>query len=128
ADAPLSLSELAKASGMVKPTVLRCLVSLERAGYIVRLDNARYQLGAKVMQLGATYRNNFRLEEHVLPVLKGLAAETLESAAFHIREGNQRLCLFRVQSPQAVRDYLPDVAVVMDATATGIVLKSFGQV
>lgn len=125
---PLSLAELTRAANMVKPTVLRCLISLERSGYIVRLPNSRYQLGAKVLQLGATYQNNFRLEEHVLPALKALADETGESASFHVREADKRLCLFRVQSSQAVRDYVdPALAVTIDATATGFILEIYGK-
>jgi DNA-binding IclR family transcriptional regulator len=29
---------------------------------------------------------------------------TAESASFHVRQGDQRLCLYRVDSPQPVRD------------------------
>src|SRR5674476_291999 len=55
------------------------------------------------MQLGAAYTSNFRLDQHVLPVLQSLASGTRESAAFHIRQKDYRLCLFRFESPQAVR-------------------------
>lgn len=123
-DGSRGLAELAKATDLAKPTVLRLLVSLERSGYVVRLNDGRYQLGAKLMQLGAAYRNNFRLDQHVLPVLAQLAATTRESAAFHIREGGHRLMLFRVESPQAVRDVPKPAALVpLDETSTGHVLK-----
>ena len=119
------LAELAKATDLAKPTVLRLLVSLERSGYVVRLADGRYQLGAKLMQLGATYRGNFRLDQHVLPVLEQLAATTRESATFHIREGEHRILLFRVESPQAVRDVPKPAALVpLDETSTGHVLKT----
>jgi DNA-binding IclR family transcriptional regulator len=122
-DGSRGLADLAKATELAKPTVLRLLVSLERSGYVVRLADGRYQLGAKLMQLGATYRDNFRLDQHVLPVLEQIAAATLESAAFHIREGEHRLLLFRVESPQAVRDApKPAVLIPLDATSTGHVL------
>ncbi|MCW3474659.1 IclR family transcriptional regulator [Limobrevibacterium gyesilva] len=124
-DGSRGLAELAKATALAKPTALRLLVSLERLGYVVRLSDGRYQLGAKVMQLGATYRSNFRLDQHVLPVLQRLAEATRESAAFHIREKNSRLCLFRVESPQAVRDFQrPAALVALDSTSTGQVLKT----
>jgi DNA-binding IclR family transcriptional regulator len=123
-DGSRGLAELARATALAKPTVLRLLVSLERAGYVVRLQDGRYQLGGKLMQLGATYRNNFRLDQHVLPVLEQLAAATRESATFHIREGDRRLLLFRVESPQAVRDApRPAVLIPLDATSTGHVLQ-----
>jgi DNA-binding IclR family transcriptional regulator len=124
-DGSRGLAELAKATALAKPTVLRLLVSLERSGYVVRLSDGRYQLGAKLMQLGATYRSNFRLDQHVLPVLEQLAAETRESAAFHIREGGHRLMLFRVESPQAVRDApRPAMLIPLDETSTGHVLTT----
>ncbi|MBS7789142.1 helix-turn-helix domain-containing protein [Roseococcus sp. SDR] len=97
------LSELARATGLAKPTVLRNLVSLERRGYIVRLADGRYQLGARLLQLGEAYRAQFRLEDHVMPVLRDLAALTGETVTFQVREGENRLTLFRVESPQIVR-------------------------
>lgn len=119
------LGEIAKATGLAKPTVMRSLVSLERAGYVVRLSDGRYQLGAKAMQLGMMYRASFRLDQHVLPLLRRLSQETLESSAFHIREKDSRLCLFRVESPQSVREVPPPIALVpLDATSTGQVLAA----
>ena len=119
------LAEIAKATALAKPTVLRLLVSLERSGYVVRLSDGRYKLGAKLMQLGMTYRSSFRLEQHVVPVLEQLAATTRESASFHIREGENRLLLLRVESPQAVRDVPKQaVPIPLDATSTGHVLKT----
>jgi DNA-binding IclR family transcriptional regulator len=41
----------------------------------------------------------------VLPALRALAEATRESAAFHVRQGQSRLCLYRVDSPQPVRDH-----------------------
>ena len=124
--ASLSLAELTRRTRLVKPTVLRLLLSLESAGYIARLATGQYQLGAKVMQLGTTYRANFALDAHVLPVLRHLADLTRETASFHVREGDKRLCLFRAESPQAVRVFLLAGTVhPMDDTASGLVLQTF---
>jgi DNA-binding IclR family transcriptional regulator len=124
-DGSRSLAELARLTGLAKPTILRSLVSLEKAGYVVRLEGGRYQLGAKTVQLATAYKYNFKLEQHVLPILKQLTEETLESAAFHIREKNNRLCLFRIDSPQVVRDVSQRVAPVpLDMTSTGRVLAT----
>lgn len=98
------LSELARATGLAKPTVLRNLVSLERMGYVARLADGRYQLGARLLVLGDAYRARFRLEDHVLPVLRKLAAATGESASFQVMQDGQRLMLYRIEGPQTVRD------------------------
>jgi DNA-binding IclR family transcriptional regulator len=103
ASATRGLSELARATRLAKPTVLRNLVSLERRGYVVRLADGRYQLGARLLELGEAYRAQFRLEDHVLPVLRQLVAATGETATFQVREQDNRLTLFRVESPQSVR-------------------------
>jgi DNA-binding IclR family transcriptional regulator len=124
-DGARGLAEIAKTTGLAKPTALRLLVSLERSGYIVRLSDGRYQLGAKLMQLGASYRSSFRLDQHVLPVLDQLAATTRESATFHVHEDGHRLALFRVESPQAVRDAPKSAVLVpLDETSTGRVLAA----
>ena len=123
ADGALSLSEIAKKTGLVKPTVLRSLSSLERAGYILRIQDRRYQLGAKAIQLGASYTRNFRLESVVLPVLRRLTVDTEESASFFIREDGKRVCLFRVESSQTVRDVIDvNVARFLDGTSGSLAL------
>ena len=120
-----SLAEIARITGLAKPTVMRSLASLDEAGYLVRLSDGRYALGAKTFQLGTTYRANFNLEQHVLPVLQRLSQETLESSAFHVRERDSRLCLFRVDSPQLVRDVArPSNLAPLDLTSTGQVLSA----
>ena len=118
-----SLTELARSTKLVKPTVLRSLVSLENFGYVIRTVEGRYELAGKTQELAAAYAKVFKIEDRVLPVLRDLAHATGESASFHIRENDQRLCLFRVESPQTVRD-VPDTAGLksIDQTATGRVL------
>jgi DNA-binding IclR family transcriptional regulator len=127
-DAPLTLAELARRADLVKPTTLRALVSLGQSGYVVRLADGRYQLGAKVMRLGTIYQQNFKLEDHVVPALERLVAVTNESASFYIREGNQRLCLFRIDSPQSVRDVVRVGELVpLDETSSGQVITTFSE-
>ena len=40
-----------------------------------------------------------------MPVLRALVQATGESAAYHVRQGRERLCLYRVDSPHPVRDH-----------------------
>lgn len=125
-DRSLSLAELARRVGLSKPTVLRFTKSLARAGYLVRNDDATFRLGPKLARLGALYQAGFRIEDYVQPALRRLAQETGESAAFYVREGDKRICLFRVDSPQSIGhrartgDLLP-----LDRGAPGRVLLAF---
>ena len=100
----LSLTELAERARLYKSTALRLLASLEHAGLVQRHADGRYVLGPEVARLNAVYASSFSLEWAVLPALRELVRVTAESASFHVRQGDQSLCLYRVDSPQPVRD------------------------
>lgn len=105
-DTTLSLGELAERTRLYKSTVLRLLASLEHAQWVQRLDDGRYALGPEVARLHSIYAASFSLERIVMPVLRDLVVATGESAAYHVRQGNARLCLYRVDSPHPVRDHI----------------------
>jgi DNA-binding IclR family transcriptional regulator len=59
-------------------------------------------------------------------VLESLVKATHESAAFHVREGDKRLCLYRVDSEQALRDHIKVGDLLpIDKGAGGKVLLAF---
>jgi DNA-binding IclR family transcriptional regulator len=122
----LSLSELADQSRLYKSTVLRLLASLQHAGLVVHQEDGRYVLGPTVARLHATYLASFSLEAVVMPELRALVQRTTESAAYHIRQGEQRICLYRVDSTQPVRDHIKVGDVMpLDRGAGGRVLLAF---
>lgn len=102
-DRSLELAELAKRTGLVKSTIIRLSVSLERAGLLVKLPDGTYQLGPETLRLGSTYQHSLDLEQHVMPILEHLAEATEESASLYVRRSNRRLCLYRVDSPHRLR-------------------------
>ncbi len=100
----LSLAELAQATGLYKSTILRLLTSLLRRGYVQRLDDGRYRLGAAAFHLGRIYQGAFNLREVVEPVLRSLMTRTGETASLYVRDGDNEVCLHRVPSANPVRD------------------------
>lgn len=102
----LTLTELAARTHQYKSTVLRLLASLLRAGFVQRDAHGHYRPGREIARLNAVYAASFSLDQVVLPVLQELVRRTQESAAYHVRQGDARLCLFRVDSPQPVRDHI----------------------
>ncbi|EHP42364.1 IclR family transcriptional regulator [Cupriavidus basilensis OR16] len=104
-DTTLSLVALAQRTGLYKSTLLRLLASLEHARLILRHTDGRYGLGPEVARLNSVYAASFSLELIVMPVLRQLVQATRESAAYHVEQGEHRLCLYRVDSPQPVRDH-----------------------
>ncbi len=100
----LSLAELAANTGLYKSAILRYSASLIDFGFLQRLNDGRYRLGPATFQLGGIYQRSFHRGDVVLPVLHELVAETGESAALYVRDGNSDVCLHRVESPRPVRD------------------------
>lgn len=125
-DDALSLAELAARTQLYKSTALRLLASLEHARLLQRLEDGRYALGAEVARLHAIYAASFSLDRVVMPVLRQLVAATGESAALHVRRGDARVCLYRVDSPQPVRDHLdPGELLPLSRGTGGRVLTAF---
>lgn len=108
-DPPLSLATLAERTQLYKSTVLRLLASLEHAMLVERIDKAGYVLGCGVARMHYVYNASYSLERIIVPALHALVAATGESAAFHVLWGSaaqaQRMSLFRVDSPQPIRDH-----------------------
>jgi DNA-binding IclR family transcriptional regulator len=93
---------------------------------VQRLPDGRYGLGPEVARLNAVYAASFSLEAVVVPALRQLVQVTRESAAFHIEQGEHRLCLYRVDSPQPVRDHIRAGDVLpRNRGAGGRVLRAF---
>ena len=125
-DAALSLAELAERTQLYKSTALRLLASLEHARLLQRTIDGAYALGPEVARLNFVYTASFSLEAQLLPLLRDLVATTRESAAFHVRQGDQRLCLLRVDSPQLLRDHVRAGDILpLDRGAGGRVLLAF---
>lgn len=117
-----TLAEIARRTGLYKSTILRLIASLERAGFARRLDDGRYAVGAAPLRLAERYQRGFRLADHILPVLRRLAAATGETASFYVRDGNGRVCLHRVEGDHPVR------AVVREGDRLPLGLGAAGRV
>lgn len=125
-DVSLSVTELAERTRLYKSTVLRLLASLAHGGLLRKTPDGLWALGPEVARLASLYTASFSLEDVVLPVMQDLVARTGESVALHVRQGEQRLCLFRVDSPQLLRDHVRAGDVLpLDRGAGGRVLKAF---
>jgi DNA-binding IclR family transcriptional regulator len=124
----LTLAELAALAQLYKSTVLRLLASLLHRGLVQQRSDGRYALGPEVARLHAAYASSFSLADVVMPVLQSLVAATRESAAFHVRQGQARLCLYRIDSPHPVRDHIKAGDLLpIDRGAGARVLDAFAE-
>ncbi|TWG81871.1 IclR family transcriptional regulator [Cupriavidus gilardii J11] len=103
--APMQLSELSRATGLYKSTLLRLLASLERANLVTRRADRRYMLGPLAFLFGRAFDASNGLREGLSPILDWLVAHGTESPSFHIQHGPEhRLCLLRVDSAHSTLD------------------------
>lgn len=124
--AVLTLAQISRRTALYKSTILRLLQSLERFGYVRRVDGGSYVLGATPTRLAALASKSLHPAELVMPVLRGLVEATSESASFYVRAGAMRLCAYRVDSPRAVRDHVQVGQLIPLAKgAGGRVLRQF---
>jgi len=123
----LTLTALAQLSGYHKTTVYRLMNSLERMNYVIRRDNGVYTLGPRLLYLGKLYEQSFHLASIVQPELHALATATGESASWFVMENEQRLCLFRAEPSEGLRETrLPGTFLPLDNSAIGQVLRYWG--
>ena len=124
----LSLNDLTKATGFYRSTILRLGASLQRMGYLNRDADGFYRLGPTLWRLGSQYQRAFRLSDYVRPVLAEISAATGETAAFYVREGDQRIVLYRAHSDRPTRHHLEEgAALPLDRGAGGHVLTTFTE-
>ncbi len=122
----LSLSELSNQTGLFKSTLLRILSTLERSGYVTRLSDGHYRVGGILFELGSGYAASFDMGEIIKPALENLVRLTGESSAYYIRVGNQRQCVFRVESHHAVRHSIAAGQMIdLDGAATSQIIRRY---
>ena len=95
----IGLSSLARLVNLNKTTTYRILKTLESRGYISRSpDNRNFRLGVKVFELGAYYLRQLDIRRFALPFLQKLTERTREATFLCIRDGNDALCIERVEA------------------------------
>lgn len=125
-DDELSLAEISRRTGLVKSTIMRLAISLESAGLLVRLGEGQYKLGTEIVRLHSIYQASLGLDSILTPALNQLADKTQETAAFYVLKDEQRFCLFRVNSPLALRlDIAPGTYRPLDNASSAQILKLF---
>lgn len=86
-EAFLTNTEMAKRTGMPKPTISRLTHTLTKLGYLnFSLEQGRYQLGAGVLALGSTLLANLDVRKLARPAMQELAEYAQCSVAIGIRE------------------------------------------
>lgn len=122
----LTLAELAEETGLHKSTILRLTNSMTIYGFIQRDGAGRFSVGPSVWRLGLIFRQGYAEREEIAPSLKILAEATGETASFYVRTGDERICLYRVNSPNLLRFHVEEgMRLRLSTGASGLVLRRF---
>ena len=97
----MSLSEVAVAAGLARPTARRLLLTLEELGY-VRSGDGTFELTPKVMNLGMAYVSSLGLWDIARPHLESLVARTGESSSMAQLDGSDIVYVARVSVPKLI--------------------------
>ncbi len=91
----LSLSEVARATGLTRAAARRFLLTLVRLGY-VRSDGREFSLRPKVLELGYAYLSGLALPDVAEPHLEELSARLHESSSISVLDGHHIVYIARV--------------------------------
>ena len=98
---PMTLTEVATATGLARPTARRILLTLSELGY-VRADGRGFTLTPRVLDLGVAYVRSVGLWEVARPHMERLVARTNESCSVGQLDGSDVLYVCRVAVPKIV--------------------------
>jgi IclR family transcriptional regulator, pca regulon regulatory protein len=91
----LTLSEVARATGLTRAAARRFLLTLVELGYM-RTDGRLFALRPRVLELGWAYLSSLSLPEVALPHLEALVARTRESSSVSILDNGDVVYVARV--------------------------------
>jgi IclR family transcriptional regulator, pca regulon regulatory protein len=97
----MSLTEVATAAGLARPTARRLLLTLEELGF-VRSSGGAFQLTPKVLTLGMAYVGALGLWDIARPHLETLVARTGESSSMAQLDGSDIVYVARVSVPKLI--------------------------
>ncbi|MGY1704656.1 IclR family transcriptional regulator C-terminal domain-containing protein [Geodermatophilus sp. SYSU D00697] len=102
ADRPtMTLTEVATATGLARPTARRLLLTLEEMGF-VRTSGGAFQLTPRVLSLGMAYVSSLGLWDIARPHLEALVARTGESSSMAQLDGSDIVYVARVSVPRII--------------------------
>lgn len=97
----MSLTDVATASGLARPTARRLLLTLEELGF-VRSTGGAFELTPKVLTLGMAYVGALGLWDIARPHLETLVARTGESSSMAQLDGSDIVYVARVSVPKII--------------------------
>jgi IclR family transcriptional regulator, pca regulon regulatory protein len=101
-DPELTLSDVARRTGLTRAAARRFLLTLTDLGY-VRSDGKHFALTPRILELGFAFLSSLTLPEVAEPHLERLAAELRESSSVSVLDGDEIVYVGRVPTSRIMR-------------------------
>jgi DNA-binding IclR family transcriptional regulator len=126
ADRPISLAEIVNHVELSKPTVLRLLNTLEKAGWVLREPVAKnYTVGGRLARLGLDVMMNNSLRAKRRAILANITSELGETCNVTMLDGNEILYIDRIETQWPLKvDLQPGTRVPLHCSASGKLILS----
>ena len=122
-----SPTEVARLTGLARPTAHRLLKSMESHGLVTRIGGQGFRLGPRLLGLAATAMRELPLRDLAQPILERLARATGESAQLYVRDHHRRVCIAAAESRSELRTIVEIGAELpLTAGSAGKVFLAFG--
>lgn len=93
-----TLTEISQLAHFNLTTTHRIISALLARGYVRRNpSNSKFRLGFELFELGQSVIKNLNLRDEALPILKGLADKTGNTAYLSIMDNDEALCIERIE-------------------------------
>ena len=125
----LTIQEIADGIHLPKSTVFRIVQSLEKAGYLVRMEDLRYCLSFRFTRLAGLVKSTLDIREIARPIMSDLAERTRETVAIHTVMGRSRVCIDSMASQVSGLRYVaqPGEQIALQAGSASKLLLAFMQ-
>ena len=103
----MGVTEISTQFGFSKSTVSRISSTLEKGNFVAKVPaNQKYRLGTKILELASIFLSNTEWRQVAIPHLRDLRDKTDETVTVFVIEGDQRVCLEKLDSSHEVRQFL----------------------
>lgn len=99
---PVSLKQLAHATGLHPSTAHRILASMTHARFVERQDGGTYRLGIRLLELGHLVKTRINLREVALPHMQKLHEEIGEAINLAVRRDDDIVYIDRTSSGRSL--------------------------
>lgn len=121
----VTTSDLARRTGLARPTAHRLLMTLAEEGFLDRAAaSGRWFLGPELFLMGSLAAERYDITDAARPVLRELARETGESAFLSARRGDETVCLAGEEGSFPLRSHVlyPGIRFPLGVASAGLVI------